>query len=143
MYSTVITQYPTVIKHQIPQPTLVAVHENTARAMAIDPSQTLEDAKNNLAKGAYSIPVKISNGVIKDPTLSGYETPNFISKGEKIQESSKEQLSANIDPAIFLKTNMEKDIGQFLAQFDNSKDKTERIQACIFIGIFNILFCIL
>lgn len=132
MYSTVITKHPTVIKHQVPQPTTVGVHENTARAMSIDPSQTLEDARNNLAKGAYSIPVKISNGAIKDPTLSGYETPNFISKGEKkIQESSEEQFSANIDPAIFLKKNMEKDIGQFLSQFENSKDKTERIQACI------------
>lgn len=131
MYSTVITKHPTVIRHQIPQPVNIGVHEDTTRAMAVDPSETLDDDKRKMANGAYSIPIKISNGAIKDPTLSGYETPNFISKGEKkLQESSGEQLE-NVDPAIFLKKNMEKDIGQFLAQFDNSKDKTERIQACI------------
>lgn len=132
MYSTVINRHPTVIRHQVPQPVNIGVHEDTTRAMAVDPAETLADAQKRGLNGAYSIPIKISTGAIKDPTLSGYETPNFISKGEKkLQESSEEQMQ-NVDPAIFLKKNMEKDIGQFLAQFDNSKDKTERIQACKF-----------
>lgn len=130
MYSTVINRHPTVIRHQVPQPVNIGVHEDTTRAMAVDPAQTLADAQKRGGNGAYSIPIKISTGAIKDPTLSGYETPNFISIGEKkLQESSEEQME-NVDPAIFLKKNMEKDIGQFLAQFDNSKDKAERIQAC-------------
>jgi len=131
MYSSVITKHPTAIKHQIPQPVTIGVHADTARAMAIDPAQTLADAKKNLANGAYSVPIKINSDSIRDPTLSGYETPNFISKGEKkIKENSQEELSSILDPAIFLKSNMEKDIQQFLAQFDNSKDKAERIHSC-------------
>ena len=131
MYSTVINKHPTVIRHQTPQPVNVGVHEDASRAMAVNPSLTLADKIQKTGNGAYSIPVKISTGAIKDPTLSGYETPNFISKGEKkIQEASEEQIT-NVDPAIFLKKNMEKDIGEFLAKFDNAKDKTERIKACI------------
>ena len=127
MYSTIINRHSTVIRHQVPQPVNIGVHEDTSRAMAVDPSQTLAD-KNGI--GAYSIPIKISTGAIKDPTLSGYENPSFISKGEKkVEETSAEQV-LNVDPAVFLKTNMEKDIGQFIAQFDNAKDKAERIKAC-------------
>ena len=128
MYSTVINGHSTVIRHQVPQPVNIGVHEDTSKAMAVDPEETLAEARNKM-NGAYSIPIKISTGAIKDPTLSGYETPNFISKGEKkLQESSQEQME-NVDPAVFLKKNMERDIGQFVAQFDNSKDKAERIQA--------------
>lgn len=142
MYSTVIDRHPTVIRHQVPQPVNIGVHEDTTRAMAVDPAETLADARNKMANGAYSIPIKISNGAIKDPTLSGYETPNFISKGEtKLQESSQEQIK-NVDPAVFLKTSMEKDIGQFFAQFDNAKDKTEKIHACI-LFLFGFKFIIL
>jgi len=141
MYSTVINKHSTVIRHQTPQPVNIGVHEDTSRAMAFDPSETLADARNAMPDGAYSIPIKISNGAIKDPTLSGYETPNFIAKGEKkIQESNQEQME-NVDPATFLKKNMEKDIGQFLAQFDNSKDKAERIQSCIYFKHLNKFFC--
>jgi len=129
MYSTVINRHPTVIRHQVPQPVNIGVHEDTTRAMAVDPSLTLADKINETKNGAYSIPVKIRT--IKDPTLSGYETPNFISKGEKKVQESTEEQSLNMDPATFLKKNMEKDIGQFLAQFDNAKDKAERITACI------------
>lgn len=131
MYSTVINRHSTVIRHQIPQPVNIGVDKDTTRAMAVNPAVTLADKIQKAENGAYSIPIKISNGAIKDPTLSGYETPNFISKGEnKLQESSRER-SLSVDPAIFLKKNMEKDIGEFLAQFDNAKDKTERIKACI------------
>jgi len=129
MYSTVINRHPTVIRHQIPQPTNVGVNAVASSAFAVDPAQTLADHK--LQNGAYSIPVQISSGAIKDPTLSGYETPNFIHKGEKkIQETSEETMN-NIDPAKFLKSNMEKDIGNFLAQFDNAKDKSERTKSLI------------
>lgn len=131
MYSTVINRHPTVIRHQVPQPVNIGVHEDTTRAMAVDPAQTLADKIKLNGNGAYSIPIKISNGAIKDPTLSGYETPNFISKGEKKVEETSEGQALNVDPAVFLKANMEKDIGQFLAQFDNAKDKNERIKACI------------
>ena len=98
--------------------------------MAVNPAETLSDNIHKTGYGAYSIPIKISKEAAKDPNLSGYETPNFISKGEKkVQETSEEQV--NVDPAVFLKKNMEKDIGEFLAQFDNAKDKDDKINACI------------
>lgn len=129
MYSTVVSRHPTVIKHPIPQPMNIGVNHNTARQFAVDPAQTLADARADNLKGAYSIPVQIRSGAIKDPTLSGYETPSFISKKEEKIKSSTEELAV-VDPAQYLKVSMEKDIGTFLAQFDTAKDKAERIQAC-------------
>lgn len=128
MYSTVVSRHPTVIRHQTPQPTNIGVSYPSARSFAADPSQTLNDIKTAMAEGVYSIPVQISNGAIKDPTLSGYETPNFIAKKEKTITSSTEELSG-IDPAQYLKLSMEKDIGTFIAQFDNAQDKKARVEA--------------
>ena len=126
MYSTVINNHSTVIRHPFPQPTNVGVSSEVARAFAAQQTDEPFQQKN----GAYSIPVKISQGAIKDATLSGYETPNFIHKGErKVEETVQEGLS-NSDPSTFLKSNMEKDITQFVSQFDNAKDKNERLQAC-------------
>jgi hypothetical protein len=99
--------------------------------MAVNPAETLSDNIKKTGNGAYSIPVKISNEAVKDPTLSGYETPNFISKGEKKVKETSEEQAVYIDPSVFLKKNMEKDIGEFLAQFDNAKDKDDKIKACI------------
>ena len=131
MYSTVITSHPTVIKHEVPQPMGIGVHPAAAGAFAVDSAQTLAE-KERIPNGAYSIPVQINAS--SDSNKDGYETPNFMHKKErKIQESEESQSqteASSQDPAIFLKSSMEKDINDFTAQFDNTKDKAERIAAC-------------
>jgi formylmethanofuran dehydrogenase subunit D len=77
----------------------------------------------NLNPGTYSIPVKVQGGTVNDPSLSGYETPSFIHK--------KETVSKPEDPVNDIKDIMEKDIQQFISQFDNAKDKKDRIEICI------------
>ena len=132
MYSTVINSHPTIIRHETPQPKGLGVHPATAGAFSVDSAQTLAD-KQNVANGSYSTPVQYNEGNGNNQgAMKGYETPSFIHKKEKkIQESeSNESTTSNMDPAVFLKTNMEKDISDFTAQFDNTKDKAERISAC-------------
>jgi hypothetical protein len=130
MYSTVINSHPTIIRHETPQPKGLGVHPATAGAFSVDSAQTLAYKQNN-ANGSYSTPVQYNEGN-NQGAMKGYETPSFIHKKEKkIQESeSNESTASNMDPAVFLKTNMEKDISDFTAQFDNTKDKAERIAAC-------------
>jgi hypothetical protein len=140
MYSTVINSHTTAIKHETPQPRGLGVHPAAAGAFAVDPAQTLamHEAENapKVSAGAYSIPVQMNaashNG-------DGFETPNFMHKKEKVVESEGNQTeSQSSDPAVFLKSSMEKDISEFTAQFDNTKDKAERISTCKNI----ILFCL-
>lgn len=129
MYSTVISGRPTVIKHQTPQPKGVGVHPVAAGAFALNSSQVLAENKN-LSNGSYSIPVQISSSGEK----YGYETPNFIHTGErKVEEKETEANGSEAisqDPAVFLKQNMMRDISDFTANFDTTKDKAERISAC-------------
>jgi hypothetical protein len=137
MYSTVINKHSTVITHPVPQPTAVMVPQETNRAMAVDPSQTLPDSNAVLSDGAYSIPVKINSSASRDPTLSGYETPNFISKNEKkINQFSQEEFSNNIDVAVYLKGNMEKDITHFLTNLESKKNKSEKANECMILNIY-------
>ena len=85
---------------------------------------------NQVPSGAYSIPVQMNAAT---HVGDGFETPNFIHKKErKVSESEENQSgmqtgSESSDPAVFLKDNMQKDISDFTAQFDNTKDKAERI----------------
>jgi hypothetical protein len=81
----------------------------------------METKPEKLEQGAYSIPVKVQGGVVSDPTLSGYETPSFIHKKETVTDNKPEDL----------KDTMEKDIQTFISQFDNAKDKKDRVEICI------------
>jgi hypothetical protein len=135
MYSTVINSHSTTIRHATPQPTGVSVHPTAAAAFSVDSEQTLA-MKQSIPNGAYSIPVQISAS--SDSNKDGYEAPSFIHKKEKkIEESEKNQNNSgsetqfdSLDPAVFLKSSMEKDIGEFTAQFDNTNDKNDRITTC-------------
>jgi hypothetical protein len=130
MYSTVINSHPTVIRHEVPQPKGVGVHPAASQAFSVDSAETLAMAQKQL-NGSYSIPVHISGDNVKNE-LNGYEVPNFIHKKEsKIKEdnSNAENLQ-NTDSETFLKRNMEQDINEFVAHFDNTKDKAERIRTC-------------
>jgi hypothetical protein len=122
MYSTVIERHATTVVHPVPQPTNYAVHQDAARTFDLSSEIHAEAAKIN--PGSYSIPVKI--GPSNDPTLSGYETPNFIHKGEKKMENN--HPAGNIAPS--LEDSMKQDIETFVAQFDNAKDKQERVSVC-------------
>jgi len=137
IYSTIIINHPTVIKHQIPQPTTIEVHEENARAMSLDSSITFTGTNKWLPEGAYSIPVKIDSELNKDLNLKVYVGSNFIYKEEKIKENSQKQLSSNLDPDVFLKINIEKDIKEFTDQFNNKKDTVERINSCIYLYDWN------
>ena len=135
MYSTVIDSHPTVIRHQVPQPTTVGVQKDAAKAFAVNPADTLSDKiAESVAEGAFSIPVKIQSGATNDPTLSGYETPNFIHKKETVLNSNSDpQNGFMLDPEVYLKSNVQEDLNTFVAQLDKAKMKEEKIAVCIFI----------
>jgi len=125
MYSTVIQRHATSVVHPVPQPVNYGVRPNASAAFA-------QSAPEPLVPGAYSIPVQIGGGnTIQDPTLSGYETPNFIHKGEKVLPNS----NIHAPPAASLSTQMEhtvqQDIEKFVSQFENSKDKADRIKVLL------------
>jgi hypothetical protein len=123
MYSTVIERHATAVVHPVPQPTNYAVHQQAAKAFDVSSEVHAESAK--IKSGSYSIPVKI--GPSTDSTLSGYETPNFIHKGEKRMEND-HPAGHMSEPS--LEDSMKHDIETFVAQFDNAKDKQERIGVC-------------
>lgn len=132
MYSTVINSHPTIIRHQTPQPTGLGVHPAAAAAFNVDSAQALAEKQH--AEGKYSIPVQINAAA--DANKDGYEIPNFMHKKERtVEESNKASAESgntatSMDTEVFLKNSMEKDINDFTAQFDNTKDKKERIAAC-------------
>jgi hypothetical protein len=125
MYSTVITSHPTSVIHPVPQPVNYAVQQGTAGAFAHP------EPAAPLTPGAYSIPVKIEGGAINDPTLSGYETPNFIHKGEKRLPASNIHAPPSLSPKAHMEETVKQDIQNFVSQFDNAKDKADRISVLL------------
>jgi len=134
MYSTVIDRHPTIIKHQIPQPMVITAHPDALKSFNINPADTLSDKLiNSQPNGEYSIPVRLQSSAINDPTLSDYETPNFIHKNENVMKnhllpSSNSPLGIN--PEVFLKSNFQRDLNTVLANLDHSKDKAQKISVC-------------
>lgn len=96
------------------------MHPEAGRAFAAHQEQM------PTAPGAYSIPVKIQGGAIKDPTLANYENPTFIHTGEKVLPKQNIHAAPLIDPKVHMEQSIKQDIQTFISQFDNAKDKTER-----------------
>lgn len=147
MYSTVIDRHPTIIKHQIPQPRTITAHPDALKSFNINPADSLADKlRNSQPVGEFSIPLRLESGAINDPTLSDYETPNFIHKNENILNNHLIPISDNplgVNPEVFLKSNFQRDINTVLANLDHTKDKAQKISVCnklIRILIFKISF---
>ena len=107
---------------------------DAAKAFDVNPSDTLADKiVEALAKGAYSIPVKIGTGPNIDPTMSSYETPNFIHKKESVLNSITEVPAGFIlDPEVYLKSKFQEDLSTITAQIDKCKTKEDKIAVCNF-----------
>jgi len=110
---------------------------DAAKAFAVNPSNTLADKMAGaLAKGAYSVPVKIGPGPNRDPTMSSYETPNFIHKKESVLNSIAEVPTGFIlDPEVYLKSKFQEDLSTITAQIDKCKTKEDKIAVCKFLFI--------
>jgi hypothetical protein len=128
MYSTVITSHATSVIHPVPQPVNYAVNPGTSRAFAASQFENRE-----LTAGEYSIPVKLEGGSAQDPTLSGYETPNFINTGEKVLPKSNIHAAPQpiLSPEVHMEQIVQEDIKNFISQFDNAKDKADRIKVLL------------
>ena len=127
MYSTVIERHATTVVHPVPQPINYAVRADQAKAFQVSQSDIQAEAAK-MTPGAYSIPVKLQGGAINDPTLSGYETPNFIHKGERELPANggHAQATQAVNPEAHMQSSIQQDIQTFVAQFDNAHDKQER-----------------
>jgi hypothetical protein len=133
MYSTVIERHATSVVHPVLQPVNYGVHPEDAKAFAVKHNE-IENEASKLTDGAYSIPVKIQGEPINDPTMSGYETPNFIHKGEKelpVGAHTKASVQA-VNPEAHMQNSIQQDIQNFVAQFDNAHDKAERTKVRTF-----------
>lgn len=137
MYSTVVESHSTAVMHPMIQPKTMVSSPDVTQAFSMDHFQyQIPEAKLN--PGAYSIPIRIQGGAINDPTLAGYETPSFIHKNEKIlsenqnqraqSQNSGSQIPGN--PQTVLTNSINNDINEFVSQFDNAKDKTEKSNIC-------------
>jgi len=84
---------------------------------------------------AMSIPVSLTKQPIRnDPTLSGYETPQITHtkpshSDDEATSFLEKKKKTHVDKA--LKTAIEDDIHQFLTQFENTKDKEDKIKVMI------------
>jgi len=124
IYNTVITGHKTGVAHPIPQPVTYAVNQLTVQAFAIN-SPEEGSRPEELAPGAYSIPVKVGGSTIGDATLSGYETPSFIHKKETIKTNEKAKSTTKQEDPHPEQTVAD-EMNTFIGQFENSKDKAER-----------------
>jgi len=129
MYSTVIDRHPTVITHPIVQPISSSVPTSATAHLAAGFNPSPNNEIERLSPGAYSIPVKIQGGAINDPTLAGYESPNFISKKEKILPGL--DISIPLPEAgINISSASSSDLNEVSTKLSASNSKDEKLQTC-------------
>jgi hypothetical protein len=129
MYSTVIERHATVITHPLIQPMSSSVTHAAAQSLSngMNPSPPSSEMER-LTPGAYSIPVKIDGGAINDPTLSGYESPKFIQKKEKILPGV--EGVALPDVGATLSVTSAEDVKEFTAKLGAAQNKEEKLETC-------------
>lgn len=125
MYSTIVMNHPTVIRHANPQPSGLGVHPEAAKAFALSDEATAlaERAK----KGKYSVPVKIES--TRNEADDSLEVPNFIQSKERLlngKENNKSEFKET-EPQKFIQDSFHKDADMLLHNLENKRDKAERI----------------
>lgn len=130
MYSTIFAAHPTVIKHPTPQPKSLGVNPETAKAFAL--SGEASALAEKMAKGSYSVPVKLESAREGSEEEKGnFESPNFVQNKEILKNEREKLLKENMEsknPQKFLKTSFDKDVDMLLSNLENKKDKAERIE---------------
>lgn len=125
MYSTIVMNHPTVIRHATPQPKGIGAHPDAAKAFALsDEAAALAERRR---KGSYSVPVKLESSRTEDDSL---EVPNFIQSKETLLNKNKNNNKFGIkeqEPQKFLQDNFHKDADMLLHNLENKRDKAERI----------------
>lgn len=131
MYSTVINSHPTVITHPILAPIVASLPNAATQQLSngMMSNQAPQDEIAKLSPGAYSIPVKIQGGTINDPTLSGYESPNFIHKNEKILPTADGALIPDLP--VNVSTVASDDLKEFTTTLGNAHNKQEKLDTCM------------
>jgi hypothetical protein len=111
------------------QPAIYKSTPDVTNAFNVDSAQVHQEMQaqrsaQRLSPGSYNTPIKMQNGAINDPTLAGYETPNFIHTKEK------QIPQLQLDPQSSLQAEAQKDIQNLMSQFDNVHDKNDKIGQC-------------
>ena len=131
MYNTVINSHPTVITRPILAPVSSSISSFGSQQLSNQAAQE-EMLRNN--PGAYSIPVKMGSGAVNDPTLSGYESPNFIHKNEKILPGVQGVPVVNGALIPDMQANVisvaSDDLKDFTSQLSQSHSKQEKLDIC-------------
>lgn len=123
MYSTIVTNHPTVIRHANPQPKGIGVNPDTAKAFALSGEAT--ELAENMKKGIYSVPVRLESDANGQDNL---EAPNFIESKENLRNKIENQFTLKEkDPQKFLADSFSKDADLLLHNLENKRDKAERI----------------
>jgi hypothetical protein len=88
-----------------------------------------DDSSPETRRSATQIQMRNS---IDDNAINGYEMPIFIHKKENEIELERDSLVSEDPPVddLNMKNSISKDIERFTAQFENTRDKEERIQIC-------------
>jgi hypothetical protein len=123
-------KHPTSVIHPVPTPQVEKITRHEQFAFNSDgvASQSNEDIYSSKTK--MEIPVTFGRQSTKDATLSSYESPelknekeadtNFIEKAN-IKEETKSKFEESPEEAI------KSDITAFVRQFENTKDKKEKL----------------
>lgn len=125
MYNTVINSHPTIITRPILAPQSASLSSFAAQQLA---NQATQEEMLRATPGAYSIPVQMGAGT-NDPTLSGYESPNFIHKNEKVLPVVNGALIPDMQASIT--TAASDDLQDFTSQLGNSHSKQEKLDILI------------
>jgi len=110
LYSTVIQPRSTSIMHPQPQPMNIPTTRKNAFAFSSEGIPNSPDNKNMPnSSSSLHVPVKIQSEPIRnDPTLAGYETPEFEKQKPMIPNSSNEP-SGNANEASFVQKKIKKE----------------------------------
>ena len=133
IYTPIFEGHKTTVIHPQPQPRHVSLPSREALyTFSSEGAQsTGEQLLSQMIGGDISIPVNLGQ-LPSDPTLKGYETPNYEKKPASSQELSfLEKKKKNKMMTLDLDESVEIDMKTFIKQFENTKDKDEKIKVIL------------